>query len=412
MVVKNSLIKIRMSAAAAPALPYPGSVYFNQYYRNFPWLYSQKLEPGRFNLFFAFVHGQVKPGLTTFKVPLNSLVIQTGAKEAFGCVTMETIIKPLESLFERRALASTFSRFLGAGGNAPDPFFQALAFNTPDEDALNRQIYLTPGDVDKPSGMRFGIFRADYKGNEFKLKLEPVLTDYVRQSYDDGHPITTENLMNAIYATYPPIIDARIYPPDGPTNIVVFCTCTVAGMNANAGVYTSALNTAGATTHFGSVRAPNVRLRKGPNVTGHYKTPVDYGSPVGVFYSPTNLLKASGEAKGVSYENTDEAPLPAGWDMNYAGRTSRPYFFHRASGYTTFNDPREKMNPNFDPRKTYGAGPIGPRQVPPEPVESKGICDCITKFCTDCYIAFSGRGGTRRHRRRRRSVTRRRPVSR
>jgi hypothetical protein len=321
---------------------------------------------------------------------------------------MSSIIKPLQSIFQRKELASTFSRFLGAGGDAPNPFFQALTFNTPDEDALNREIVLTPKDIDnKPPGMRFGIFRAKYKGNDFKLNLEPDLTDYVRQRYLSGNPTTTERIMKAINAMYPPITDPNIYPPDGPTNIVVFCTCTVARMNANAGVYTKALNVAGVTTHFGSGTADTVRLRKGPSVTGHYKTPVEFGSSAGVLHSPTNLWAASGLAKGVPVENGDEPPLPAGWDMNYAGRNSRPYFFHRPSGYTTYTDPREQMDEGFDPSKRRPGGPIGPREVPPEPVETKGICDCITKFCTACFIGFAGRGGSRRHRRQRRSVTRR-----
>jgi hypothetical protein len=368
-------------------------------------LYTNVIRPKKFDLFIIFCHGLLIPDSearrvsTSMVVPENTLVIQTGGGGTIGCATSVSMDSAILSMFNLHDIATTLGVFTGHHGDRESDLYRTFLYNVPTERALNKRIQINADDYNDPSGMtgRWGVFKVSFPTSKnITLTEIPSYTNILREA---GRSVYTQ-------ADFIRDVSYSSRTAEDNTNIFVFVNCISAHRYFNPIDYRGSLELAGINTHFGI--GPSRDILPPPS------RPV----PSSGFADPANsraypqeaLFGAINRRLGLRSNRRNEVPLPAGWDMDYAGRDNRPYFFYRSNGFSTWFDPRIRMDPNFNPSITYWD--IGSRGTPPPPPDSElGICDCITQMCLSCFSEIKSLlkmdGGSRRNRRQRRRSTRR-----
>lgn len=229
-------------------------------YRN-PKEIQKILSENKYAIFFTFVHGELIPNSQrpSFKTPENTVVIQTGAGDAYGCMTMTTYDRYLLPRFSYANIQETFSKFLGSRGNVRNATLDNLIFNTPRDTTLDKYIYLRQSDLDDTSNY-WGVYGLNNTTDVFLPELTKVIIDKTTEGNSTGKKYRQSDFVNLINSL----------PMDGiQLRIVIFINCVVASKGVAASEFSESTRLAGVMTHYGREntvgRFTGVKLFPGPS---------------------------------------------------------------------------------------------------------------------------------------------------
>ncbi len=211
-------------------------------YRN-PKEIQKILSENKYAIFFTFVHGELIPNSQgpSFKTPENTVVIQTGAGDAYGCMTMTTYDRYLLPRFLNANIQETFSKFLGSRGNVRNATLDNLIFNTPRDTTLDKYIYLRQADLNDTSNY-WGVYGLNNTTDVFLPELTKVIIDKTTEGNLTGRKYRQSDFVNFINSL----------PMDGiQLRIVIFINCVVASKGVAASEFSESTRLAGVMTHYG-----------------------------------------------------------------------------------------------------------------------------------------------------------------
>jgi len=252
-----------------------------------PGVLQDKIQKGYFNLIFLMTHGAAIPKKegSSFKIPTNTVLIQTGGDGTYGCTTSTSYDTSLFSRFELLELEHTFGKFLGERGNEKDDTLDPLLFNTPGETALDKYVSLKDSDLTSSDGA-WGIYMLDYISGNVKEYVE--LTKQLIEKSKDGKKYRQSELIGLIH-------DLSSVHGTEIINIIVSINCIVASKELDENEFIEGDEIAGRRTHFSKGASGAERIIFHPRTK----------------YDPKLHTKnANGNAIGLSRNNSTNTPAP------------------------------------------------------------------------------------------------------
>ncbi len=260
-------------------------------YRN-PNEIQKILRSNKYAVFFVFVHGELIQNShgPSFKTPENTVVIQTGAGDAYGCMTITSYDRYLLPRFSKANIEETFSKFLGSRGNIRNATLDNLIFNTPRDITLDKYIYLRQEDLADKNNY-WGVYGLNNTTNVFIPELTQVIVDKTTAADRGAGKYRQSDFVNYVNAIPFEGIDMKV---------IVFINCVVASKTVPASEFSESTRIAGIMTHYGrentSGRFTGIKYLPGPSSRG--LKPVTANTPL-------EIRRAAFPAAGNVFESAE-----------------------------------------------------------------------------------------------------------
>lgn len=252
-----------------------------------PDVLQDKIKKRQFNLIFLMTHGAAIPKKegSSFEIPTNTILIQTGGDGTYGCTTSTYYDTSLFPRFELSELEHTFAKFLGESGNEEDEALDPLLFNTPGETALDKYVSLNDSNLTSSDGS-WGIYILNLMSGNLDVYSE--LTKQLIANSKDGKKYRQSELIGLIH-------DLSAVDGTEIINIIVSINCIVASKEVDENEFIEGDEIAGRATHFSKATSGEQRIIFHPRTK----------------YDPRLHTKnANGNAIGFSRINSTNTPAP------------------------------------------------------------------------------------------------------